>query len=65
MSNFSRNDSEMAAEWLSEKFQLLKYEHICHFKARDLDIPLILIITDFVKFLKVFIKSRNLNISRK
>ena len=49
-----------------------------YFKARDLEIPLILTFfreifkfrentskTNFAKFLKVFIKSRNLNISRK
>ena len=36
---FSRNDSAMAPE---KSFKLLKYEHIIHhFKANDLDIPLI------------------------
>ena len=36
---FSRNDSAMAPE---KNFKLLKYEHITHhFKAHDLDIPLI------------------------
>ena len=32
----------MPPEWVSEKIQTLKYEHIIyHFKARDLEIPLI------------------------
>ena len=40
MSKFSRNDSPMAL--CLKKFSLLKYEHIIyHFKARDLEIPLI------------------------
>ena len=30
MSKFSRSDSPMATEWVSEKFKLLKYEHIIH-----------------------------------
>ena len=39
MSKFSRNDSPMAPEWVSEKFKLLKYEHIIYgFEARDLEI---------------------------
>ena len=43
MSKFSRNDSPMALEWVSENnSKLLKYEHIIyHFKARDLEILLI------------------------
>ena len=43
MSKFSRNDSPMAPEQMSEKIQtFLKYQHIIyHFKARDLEIPLI------------------------
>ena len=42
MSNFRENDSPMAPKWVSEKFKLLRYEHIIyHFKARDLEIPLI------------------------
>ena len=74
---FSRNDSAMAPERLFKKnFKLLKYEHIIHhfkawrfriynyfheiFKFRE-NIRK----TDFAKFLKLFIKSRNLNISRK
>ena len=61
-----------------KNFKLSKYEHIIyHFKARDLEIPFINCFarylnfakmqakTDFAKFLKVFIKSRNLNISQK
>ena len=42
MSKFSRNDSPIALERMSEKkLKLLKYEHIIyHFKARDLEIPL-------------------------
>ena len=40
---FSRNDSEMAVR---KKFKLLKYEHInYHFKARDLEILLIQIVS--------------------
>ena len=35
---FSRNDSAIALEWLSEKCQTLQYEHIMyHFKAHDLN----------------------------
>ena len=45
MGKFLRNDSLMTPEWGSEKFKVLKYEHIIyHFKARDLgdlEIPLI------------------------
>ena len=62
-----------------KKFKLLKYEHIIyHFKARDLEITVNINFfseifkfrknaskTDFAKFLKVFIKSQNLNILRK
>ena len=57
---------------VQKKFKLLKYEHIIyHFKATDPEIPLIKIFseifkfrenaskTNFSKFLKVFIKSRN------
>ena len=38
---FSRNDSPMATEWLSEKkFRLLERKHIIyHFEAGDLEIP--------------------------
>ena len=36
---FSKLTPQMAPEWVSEKFKLLKYEHIIHhFKARDLEI---------------------------
>ena len=40
---FSRNDSAMAPQWLSEKkFKLLKYEHIIHhLEACDLEIQLV------------------------
>ena len=39
---FLRDDTEMATEWLFEKFQIFKNEHIIyHFKARDLEILLI------------------------
>ena len=62
-----------------KNFRLLKYEHIIyHVKARDLEISFnvncfakylnfakIQAKSDFAKFLKVFIKSRNLNILRK
>ena len=42
MSKFSRNDSPMAPVQMSEKFKLLKYQHIIyHFKAHDLESPLI------------------------
>ena len=45
-------------------FRLLKYEHIIyHFKARDF--AKIRAKTDLAKFLKVFMKSRNLNIFQK
>ena len=50
MSKFSRNGSPMAPERVSEKFKLLKYEHIIyHFEAHDLEIPLI-----YAKILKVW-----------
>ena len=70
MSKFSRNDSPMAPEWVSENVRLLKYEHIIyHLKACDLEIPFNIDFfaryLNFAKFLKVLIKSRNLNISRK
>ena len=42
MSKFSRNDSQSLRSGCPKKFKLLKYEHIIHhFKARDLEIPLI------------------------
>ena len=74
MSKFLRNDSPWLRSGCPKKFKLLKYEHVIyHFKARDLEIPFSEIFkflettseTSFAKFLKVFIKSRNLNISRK
>ena len=55
-----------------KNFKLLKYEHIIyHFESRGPEISNIYYFrenmskTDFAKFLKVFIKSRNLIISRK
>ena len=62
MSKFLRNDSPVAAEWVSEKFKLLKYEHITyHFKARDLEIPLIYFFARYLNFAKIQAKqiSRN------
>ena len=80
MSKFSRNDSPIApgSAGVRKKSKLLKYEHIIyHFKARDLENSVNIIFskifkfrentskTNFAKFLKVLIKSQNLNISRK
>ena len=75
MSNFLRNAPQWLQNGCPKKFQTFKV--IYRFKARDLEIPLNTIFreifkfrentskTDFPKFLKVFIKSRNLNISLK
>ena len=42
MSKFSQNDAQRLRSGSPKKFKLLKYEHIIyHFKARDLEIPLI------------------------
>ena len=54
MGKFSLNDSPMAPEWVSEKFRLLKYEHIIyHFKARDLEIPLYKFLARYLNFAKI------------
>ena len=42
MSKFSRNDSQWLPNGCPKKFKLLNHQHIIyHFKARDLEIPLI------------------------
>ena len=62
MSKVSRNDSTMAWDGCPKNFKLLKYEHIVyHFKARDLEILLILIFRQIFKFREIRTKqiSRN------
>ena len=71
MTKFLRNDSPSGCP---KKIELLKYEHIIHhFKARDLEILNMLLLSrnDFMNTLRNFPKfvllvfSRNLNISLK
>ena len=71
--DFMSNSREMTPKWLSEKISNLKYEQILYIIlkyviwdsvkincfAKYLNFAKILAKTDFVKFLKVFIKSAN------
>ena len=78
MSNFREMTPNGSGMGVGKKFKLLKYEHnIYQFKARDLRLRKYKFFREifkfckntrqanFAKFLKVFIKLRNLNISRK